>query len=391
MTFAVSRAAALFTRLVGVSLFAVALAGCSSMPSWLSWLGGSEKPKPAELTANPATLGVRQAWTAKIAPVDFPLMVNVQGSTATLAGGDGTIVAIDTASGRELWRASAGGPLSAGVGSDGKVSAVVTRANELVAFEAGKEIWRQRLPAGAYTPPFVAGARVFLLHADRTVSAYDGQTGRKLWSYARTSTEPLVLRHPGVMLAVGDTLVVGQSGRLAGLNPLTGTPRWEAPIAVPRGINDVERLVDLVGTVSRSGDTVCARAFQAAVGCVDIGRAAVTWTKPTNGAEGVSGDSELVFGTEADGRVNAWKRGNGDRLWTSELLLRRGLSAPLGLGRAVVIGDSFGYVHLLSRDEGKLLNRVATDGSAIVAPPVLAGNTLVVVTKNGGVFGFVPQ
>jgi outer membrane protein assembly factor BamB len=229
-----------------------------------------------------------------------------------------------------------------------------------------------------------------VLGGDRSVSAFDGRTGRKLWTQTRPG-EPLVLRHSGVMLAVGNTLVVGLSGRLAGLDPLTGRAVWEAPIATPRGINDVERLVDLVGTVSRVGDVVCARAFQAAVGCVDIGRGGVMWTKQTNGAEGLSGDTEMVFGTEADGRVNAWKRGNGDRIWTTELLSRRGLTAPLTLGRAVVMGDSFGYVHLLSREDGKLLNRVATDNSAIAAAPVLAGNTLVVVTKNGGVFGFVPQ
>jgi outer membrane assembly lipoprotein YfgL len=368
----------------------LALAGCSSI-SLPSWLGGAEKAKPAELTANPATLAVRQAWTAKIGAVNFPLTVNVQGSAVTLASSDGAIASFDAASGRELWRANAGSPLSAGVGSDGKVSAVVTRDNELVAFEGAKELWRQRLPVGAYTAPFVAGARVFVMHADRAVSAFDGQTGRKLWTYSRSTTEPLVLQQPGVMLAVGDTLVVGQLGRMVGLNPLTGAPRWEAPIAIPRGINDVERLVDLVGTVSRVGSVVCARAFQAAVGCVDTNRAAVLWTKPANGPDGISGDDALLFGTESTGAVIAWKRDNGDRAWNTELLLHRGVTSPLALGRAVVVGDAFGYVHLLAREDGKLLNRLATDGSAIAATPVAAGNTLVVVTKNGGVFGFVPQ
>jgi outer membrane assembly lipoprotein YfgL len=368
------------------------LAGCSMLPSsWPSWLGGSEKAKPAELTANPATLAVRQAWSAHIPAVNQPLTVNVQGGAVTFASSDGTVASLDAATGRELWRASAGAPVAAGVGSDGKVSAVVTQANELVAFEAGKEIWRQRLGVGAYAAPFVAGARVFVLHADRTVSAFDGQSGRRLWTYARASNEPLVLRQPGVILAVGDTLVVGQGGRLSGLNPLTGAARWEAPISIPRGINDVERLTDLVGTVSRVGDVVCARAFQAAVGCVDTSRAAVLWTKPANGYEGVGGDSELLFGTESNGTALAWKRANGDRAWSTDLLSHRGLTAPLALGRAVVIGDSFGYVHLLAREDGKLLNRMATDNSAIAAAPVLAANTLVVVTKNGGVFGFVPQ
>jgi outer membrane protein assembly factor BamB len=34
-------------------------------------------------------------------------------------------------------------------------------------------------------------------------------------------------------------------------------------------------------------------------------------------------------------------------------------------------------VHLLSRQDGSLMGRVTTDGSAIVAAPVLVGDTLV--------------
>jgi outer membrane protein assembly factor BamB len=193
------------------------------------------------------------------------------------------------------------------------------------------------------------------------------------------------------MLAVGDTLVAGLSGRLVGMNPNNGSARWDVAIANPRGINDVERLVDLVGHASRVADVVCARAFQSAVGCVDAGRGTVLWTKPANGFEGVDGDGSFVFGTEADSTVIAWKRDSGDKAWSSDLLLNRGLSTPLVLGRAVVVGDDFGYVHLLSRDDGKLLNRVATDGTPVMGAPVAGGNTLVVVTKGGGVFGFVPQ
>ena len=376
------------TAVAGAVAVAGALAGCSMIPSWFG--GGAEKPKPAELGPNVPLIPVRQAWTSRIGPVAQPMTVNVSGSTVTVAASDGSVAAIDAATGRDLWRASAGGPIAAGVGSDGKVAAVVTAANELVALSAGKELWRAKMPAVSYTPPFVAGGRVFVLSADRAVSAFDGQTGRKLWTQQRPG-EPLVLRHAGVMLAVGNTLVVGLSGRLAGLDPLTGAVRWEAPIANPRGINDVERLVDLVGTVSRVGDTVCARAFQAAVGCVDAARGMVLWTKAANGAEGVTGDDKLVFGTEADGKLMAWQRSNGERAWQSERLRYRVLTAPLALGRSVVIGDSTGLVHMVSREDGSPVNRLNTDGSAIMAPPVAAGNTLVVVTRNGGIYGFVPE
>jgi outer membrane protein assembly factor BamB len=200
-----------------------------------------------------------------------------------------------------------------------------------------------------------------------------------------------VLRQSGVMLAVGDTLVVGLAGRLVGLNPLNGAVRWEAPIATPRGTNDVERLVDLVGTVSRVGNSVCARAFQARVGCVDAERGTVHWSKPASGSEGLAGDEHLVFGTESDGKVVAWRRDNGERAWSSDRLLYRSLTAPLALGRSVIVGDNTGLVHMLSREDGTPLNRLTTDGTGIATAPVLAGNTLVVVTRGGSIYGFVPE
>ena len=379
---------ALAQRAAALALLA-ALAGCSSLPSWLG--GGPDRPKPVELAPNVALIQVRPAWTARIGEVGFPLSVSVAGNTVAVASGSGEVAQLEAASGRQLWRANAGAPISAGVGSDGKLTSVITRANEVVTFGAtGEQAWRQKLGAQAYTAPFVAGGRVFVLAADRSVTAYDGLTGRRLWNQQRPG-EPLVLRQSGVMLAVGDTLVVGLAGRLVGLNPLNGTVRWEAPIATPRGTNDVERLVDLVGTVSRIGTSVCARAFQARVGCVEAERGTVAWTKPAAGAEGLHGDERLVFGTESDGRVIAWRRDNGERAWTSDRLQYRSLTAPLALGRSVVLGDGSGLVHMLSREDGTPLNRLSTDGTGIAAAPVLAGNTLVVVTRGGGVYGFVPE
>jgi outer membrane protein assembly factor BamB len=368
----------------------LALAGCSVLDSLPFFGRGSEKPKPEELQPNPALISVRPAWTARIGQVTLPLTVAVNGSTVTVASSDGTVAAIDGATGRDLWRTNIKAPIAAGVGSDGRMAAVVTGANEAVALSGGSETWREKLSAVAYTAPFVAGARVFVLTADRAVTAFDGATGRKLWTQQRTG-EPLVLRQSGVILAVGDTLVVGLAGRMVGLNPLNGSVRWESAVATPRGINDVERLVDLVGTVSRVGDVVCTRAFQTAVGCVDASRGSVLWTKPANGANGVGGDENFVFGSESDGKVIAWRRDNGEHAWVNEHLRYRGLTSPLALGRSVIVGDSTGLVHFLSRQDGTLLNRVTTDGSAIAAAPVVAGNTLVVVTHNGDVFGFTPD
>ncbi|GAB3473073.1 outer membrane protein assembly factor BamB [Polaromonas eurypsychrophila] len=355
------------------------------------FFGGSvKKPQPAELQPVVALVPVRQAWTARIGEVGFPLEVEVAGDAVVVASADGTVASLDARTGRDLWRTNIGTPIAAGVGSDGQLAAVVTRANEVVALAGGREMWRQKLAAQAFSSPFVAGGRVFVLAADRSVNAFDGQTGRKLWTQQRPS-EPLVLRQSGVMLAVGDTLVVGLAGRLTGLNPLNGSIRWEAPIASPRGINDVERLVDLVGTVSRDANTVCARAFQASVGCVDAGRGTLLWSKPANGAQGVDGDDSLVFGTEADGRVLAWRRADGESAWSTDRLRYRNLTSPVVVGRSIAIGDSAGFIHLLSRADGSVMNRLSTDGSPVAASPVLAANTLITVNRSGAVYGFAPE
>lgn len=375
----------LLMRSAVMAVLIAGLTGCSL------WNSGSAKPMPADLGANVAVLGVRQAWTARVGSVaGLPLEVHASGNTVTVASTDGVVAAIDARTGGDIWRTALGEPLSAAVGSDGKSAAVVSRSNTLIVIESGRERWRENLAAQVFTPPLVAGGRVFVLSADRSVSAYDVTTGRRLWSLQRPG-EPLVLRQTGVLLAVGDTLVVGLSGRLVGLNPDNGSARWEAPLASARGTNDVERLVELVGRTSRVGDSVCARSFQAAVGCVNTVRGSVAWTQPAGGAEGVHGDAEAVFGVESNGAVVAWRRNDGSRLWGSDRLKHRKLTAPLLLGRSVVIGDDTGLVHLLSRADGSPLNRVATDGSGIAAAPAVAADTLVVVTRNGAIYGFRPD
>jgi len=367
-------------RGVAVAVSIVVLAACQ----------GTAKPKPAELPAKAEILSVRQAWNIQIPQVKFSLVANVSGDVVTVASGDGTVVAIDARNGKEMWRGQAGAPLVAGVGSDGTIAAVVTNENNVVALQGGKVLWTQKLSAETFTPPLVAGRRVFVQTADRTTIAWDGQSGRRLWTQTRTG-DNLVLKRPGVMLAVGDTLVAGVGGRLVGMNPANGSSRWEAPIASPRGTNDVERLVDLTGTVSRLDNSLCARAYLSTIGCVDTSRGVLLWTKPSQGSDGLSGDDRAVYGTEANGVVNAWRRTDGERLWTVDAYKYRDLTAPLAVGRTLIVGEGTGQVLFLNREDGSPVNRVSPDASPIAADPVLAANTVVVVTRKGGVFGYRPE
>jgi outer membrane assembly lipoprotein YfgL len=358
------------------------------------WGGG--KAAAPDLGENIPVLGVRQAWSAKVGSgtsSGAALDIRVQDYRVTVASSDGAIAMIDARTGGDVWRTAIGESLSAGVGGDARYTAVVSRSNALIVLDQGKEAWRQNLGSQVFAAPLVAGGRIFVLAADRSVSAFDLNSGRKLWNQARSGGEALVLRQSGVITAVGDTLVVGVGGRMAGLNPDTGTVRWEVSLASPRGINDVERLVELVGRVSRVEDSVCVRAFQASVGCVNVSRdrAEVVWSQHASGSEGVHGDADAVYGSEGNGNVVAWRRDDGTRIWSSDRLRLRKLTAPLVLGRSIVVGDDSGLIHFISRSDGAPLNRVATDSSGVAAAPVVAADTLVVTTRNGGVFGFRPD
>lgn len=367
-------------RRLGVLLLTGMLAACA----------GPERPKPLDLGPNTALIGIRPAWTSHVGEVGFPLNIQIVDNVLYAASSAGAVAAIDARTGGDVWRVALGTTLSAGVGTDGRYAAVVSRENELITLNAGRELWRHKMIAVTQTAPLVAGNRIFVLSADRSVSAFDAASGRKLWQQQR-SGDALVLAQAGVIVAVGDTLVVGQGGRLVGMNPQNGNIRWEATIASSRGTNEIERLVDLVSGMSRAGDQLCVRAFQSAVGCVDAARGSVLWSKSASGSTGVHGDDTVVLGAESDGRIRAWRRSDGEPLWSSDRLRYRTLTTPLLVGRAVVLGDESGTLHFLSRKDGEPLNRMGTDGSPVVSGPVLAGQTVVAVTKRGGIFGFKPE
>ncbi len=365
-----------------LAVAAAVLAGCAS-----------DKPKPTPLEAVTAQIAGRQVWSARVDSVQFPLAVTVRDGQFTVAGTDGTVLALDAATGREIWRGQAGAKLAAGVGSDGRRAAVVTVDNELVVLDQGAKLWSTRLVSRTTTAPLVAGERVFVLGVDRVVHAFDALDGRRLWTVQRPG-EALTLAQPGVLAAHKNTLVAGIGALMTGLDPTTGSVRWEVPVTSPRGTNEVERLNDLVGPVLRLGDQLCARAFQTAVGCVNIAsadRASLRWSRIAGGQRAIGGDAEFIFGADGSDRLSAWKNSGGELAWSNERLLFRGLSAPLSAGRTVAFGDVEGQVHFLDRNDGKTLLRLPTDGSPVVAQPVLSGTTMLVVTRNGGLFAFRPE
>lgn len=345
----------------------------------------SSKPSPAPLESIKPTVQLSKVWSHRVDKVEGALMVSVAQGTITTASTEGDIVAFDLTTGQERWRADAKADLSAMVGSDGRYAAVVTQTNELLAFDQGKLLWRDRLPGRVITAPLVVGERVFVHAVDRSVRAYDVIDGRWLWQYQRPGGEPLALATTGAIGAFRDTLLVGQGARLVGLDPAKGSVRFDVNIGTPRGTNEVERLADLVGPLARVDDEVCARAFQLAVACLELNRGSLRWSRPQAGTQAVAADEDMVVGADGADRLSAWKTDNGDLIWRVDRFTYRGLSAPALWGKYVAVGDSDDYVHLLDAADGRTVARIELD-SPVAAAPVVANELLLVVTRKGTLY-----
>ena len=346
----------------------------------------SDRPKPKPLDKLAPQLSERVVWSARTGDMPAPLRAAVTSSSVVTVSQRGELRSFDADTGKLQWQADAGTRIAAGAGSDGHFAAVVSIANELLVYEQSTLRWRATLETRVVTPPLVAGERVFVLGIDRSVSAFDAKDGRRLWTLPR-SGDPLTLAQPGVLQAFQDYLFVGVGTRLVALDSVRGATVRDWVMATPRGVNEVERLADLVGPVARFSDAVCVRAYQSAVGCLDVRNGKVAWSRPAGGYAGLAAVQDRVVGVDAVDRVMAWSRADGQPGWTNESLLYRELGAPGASAEAVVVGDKEGWLHFLSAKNGQALLRLSTDGGAITAAPVRAGRTLIVTTAKGGVFG----
>ncbi len=352
---------------------------------------GPAKPKPSGLPPMANGIHFQRMWDLGTGFVGFPLDVKLVGSALYLASSAGRIFQIDAATGKVGWSHDLGVGISAGVGSDGDRVAVITQSGELAVVSRAGLLWQQKLGSASTTPPLVAGERVFTITPNGVLSAFDFTTGRKLWQQQQRNSSTLVLDHAGVLFPLGNTLVVGVGGRVLGINPLTGAQRWDVPIAVSRGVNEVERLVDLLAGVSRNAGDVCLRAYLTGITCMDMQKPSIRWSKAAKGYTGLAGDGQFLFGTEADGQVIALRRLDGERVWSNDSFIWRNLGAPFAGMDYLIIPDNDGLLHLLSKSTGQVMGRIALDGSPVVTVVGLSKKNIIAVTKKGTVYAYRPE
>ncbi|WP_296225039.1 outer membrane protein assembly factor BamB [Ralstonia sp. UBA689] len=362
------------------------LGGCSLF-------GSKTKHEPAKLQDVQQALAVSQAWSVSVGKSgSYVMQPAVAGNNVYVSAAGGTVTALEGATGRTVWQGKADVDLTSGPGSDGTLTAVAGEKGSIVAFdEKGTQKWKTAVNGEILTAPLVGQGLVIVRTTDGRVLGLDGSNGDRKWIYQR-SPSALNLRSSLPMVFAGDNVILGfAGGKLGALATSNGGLRWEAAVSYPRGVSEIERLNDVTGAPSIDGQQVCAASFQGRVACFDISTGAPRWGRDFSSPTGVTQEDGALFAADEKSVVYGFNAQNGADLWKNDALLWRDLGAPLAFGRAVIVGDSEGWLHFLSRDDGKFVARVKTDGSAISAAPVVVGQTLIVQTRGGGVYGYVPK
>ncbi|OZI57898.1 outer membrane protein assembly factor BamB [Bordetella genomosp. 1] len=358
----------------------LALSACS----WFS--KDDDRYAPAPLTDYAPAMSVRAVWSQSIGSGSgLGFAPTVIGDAIYAATPDGSVGKFDLQSGRVIWKSKAESKLSAGVGSDGTTTAVATPSGEVIAFDdTGKIKWRAKATSDVEIPPAVGYGVVVVRSGDYRIQAFDAQSGNRLWSLQRPGPA-LALRSAAQMVMAEGLAITGlPGGKMLAINVASGNVQWEGTVATPKGASDLERLTDVVGAPRLAGPLLCAVAYQGRIVCFDVTQGGrPLWAKDFSSSSGMMVDDRNAYAPDQSGIVSAFALDNGNNVWKQAGLKNRKLTSPAILGSAVAVGDYDGYVHFLSRSDGRLMARLSVGGGAVVSPPQSTQQGVVVQTGNG--------
>jgi outer membrane protein assembly factor BamB len=369
---------------VACAMTVLAMAACSSTKD--------PRREPVPLTQFKPVFNVEKAWSTSVGKAGrYFFSPVVVGSAVYAAGSGGTVAKIDGKTGDKVWSTNVHSDLTSGVGSDGTYTAVGAEKGGVYVLDAnGKLLWKTTVPGEIVSPPLVGNGYVVVRTIDGEINAFNASTGELRWQYHNRAV-PLNLRVSAGMAFAGDAAVLAgfPGGSLSAINLKTGDDYWQAPVSFPKGVTEVERINDVAGAPTLVGAEACAVTFQGRLSCFDANSGQPVWEVPFSGVSGLAADRTAVVAPDDWSVLQAFDATSGKPLWKNDTLKNRNLGTPYLLGPDVVVGDYEGYVHFLSREDGKLLARVKTDGSAITAAPVAVDNTLIVQTHDGHLYGLV--
>lgn len=314
-----------------------------------------------------------------------------------------------SASGQVLWTASVGpknaADLSATSGGMIAVSGprvyAATGFGELIALDSatGAEVWVQDLGAPASTAPTIAGNLVYVVGRDSRAWALDAGTGRVRWTLNGTPPEANFASGSSVAVAGGLAIFPMPSGEVIGAFETGGLQRWSSVVVGERLGQSVSAYVsDIAGSPVVSGNTVYVGNISGRVVAMSLATGERIWTAREGAASAVwpaGGSLFLVNDINQLVRMNA---STGDVIWRQPLpdLVERRFGrpnarhanyGPILAGGNVITASSDGFLRQFDPVSGAMTGQIEIPGGA-ASEPVVAGGVLYVVTKEGQLLAF---
>jgi outer membrane protein assembly factor BamB len=349
---------------------------------------------PAKLVEFESTLRVERVWTHKIGGATERLRLGLtpasDGARVFAGAFNGKVVALDIATGDEVWSQETELPLASGPGFGAGMLVFGTSDGDLVALDAatGEERWRVAVGSEVLAAPAVSQNVVVFRSVDGRLRGASTTDGSTLWTVESTAPS-LTLRGNTAPRVAGVTAVCGFSnGRVGAYSLADGETLWEVTVANPTGANELERLVDIGVGLQVAGNDVYAAGFQGRAIGVDLNTGLVLWEHDVSSYAGLGADGANVYVTDEFSAITALARRGGSVVWNQAALRLRDVTAPVRFRDAVVVGDFEGYLHWLDVTDGHFLARSKVAGERITSTPLVVGVNLLVQADDGTLAAF---
>ncbi len=300
----------------------------------------------------------------------------------------GQVSAYGPEDGARRWRVDVDAWLAAGVGSGAGGVYVGSSEGVVIALDAqdGSERWRRDLVTELLAPPAVATADTVLVRAvDGRVIALSAETGATQWTYDADVPSLTLRGHSQPVVVPGGALVGQDNGQVVALQGDNGEPLWETQVAPPEGGSPIERMVDIDGRLGIGEGVLYAVTYQGQVAQIEPREGDIGWSRELSSYAGLGVDRERVYVSDESSHVRALDPDSGTTLWRQDALAHRRLTAPVPVPGTdfIAVADFEGYVHLLTRADGRIVARQSTGGFGVLADPVALAEGRIAVQTQG--------
>lgn len=369
------------------------LAACSTVSGWFE-SDEDEATAPAELADIEETVNIEELWSVGVGDGQgagfYRLRPVIRGDTLFVASADGEVAAINRLSGDTLWEAELENALSGGVGVYEDSLFLGSAEGYVLKLDAntGEQLWSTHLTGEILSPPQGNGKVVVVQTYDGKLQGLDHTSGAVLWTYD-SNVPVLTVRGTSSPIMHNGRVYAGfANGRVLAFDAQTGAIAWEVRVAISQGRSEIERLVDIDGTMELSGSELFAASYQGSVAAIDVQSGRKLWQQKASTFSGVSQGSGNIYVADEDGALRAFMRDGSGVNWTQDALAYRELSRPTPVGSYVAVADFEGYVHVLSQADGEFAGRVRADDEGARADMASDGNVIYVYGNSGDLVAY---